>query len=402
MSRPKIVVALPAYRAEATLGKTVAAIPEGAADHLILVDDASPDHTAEVARSLGIDVVVHPENRGYGGNQKTCYVTALAAGADIVVLLHPDYQYDPAAVPLLTASIIAGDADMTFGSRFAGLGDPLGGGMPLYRYLGNRLSTTVENLVLGSRFTEMHSGMRAYTRRCLLSLPFLGYSDDFAFDAQFLVDAVTLGLRVVEVPIPTRYTEESSSIGVGRSFRYVGAGLRYCATQTARRGRRGRRSPVAATVEEAATAALPASGAANSDAAATATRVVAAAASYPTRGRRFVAAGRHAEVIAGVARRDGWDIGGDGDETAGDGPLADVIAVADDNDVLLGDGLRTLQSALDAEGLLVIAAPSGDGLAGHVAASGLRVIGWDPLPRLAGAGRRASGPVLVVARPFSG
>jgi hypothetical protein len=170
------------------------------------------------------------------------------------VLLHPDYQYDPAAVPLLIAPILAGDADMTFGSRFAGLGDPLGGGMPLYRYAGNRISTTVENLILGSRFTEMHSGMRAYTRRCLLSMPFLGYSDAFAFDAQFLVDAVTLGMRVVEVPIPTRYTEESSSIGVGRSFRYVGSGLRYCVRQTMRRGRRGRRSPVARARTASATA----------------------------------------------------------------------------------------------------------------------------------------------------
>lgn len=244
MSRPKIVVTLPAYCAERTLAKTVAALPAGAADKVILVDDASPDQTVKIARELGIQVVVHPVNRGYGGNQKTCYTEALRDGADIVVMVHPDYQYDPAAVPLLTAPILAGDADMTFGSRFAGLGDPRGGGMPMYRYVGNRISTTVENLLLGSRFTETHSGLRAYTRECLLSLPFLRYSDDFAFDSQLLIDAVTSGQRVVEVPIPTRYTEESSSISVLRSMRYVAESIRYCGVAVARRGRRGRRSPV--------------------------------------------------------------------------------------------------------------------------------------------------------------
>jgi 2-polyprenyl-3-methyl-5-hydroxy-6-metoxy-1,4-benzoquinol methylase len=243
-ARPKIVVTLPAYCAERTLAKTVAALPAGAADKVILVDDASPDQTVNIARELGIQVVVHPVNRGYGGNQKTCYTEALRDGADIVVMVHPDYQYDPAAVPLLTAPILAGDADMTFGSRFAGLGDPRGGGMPMYRYLGNRVSTTVENLLLGSRFTETHSGLRAYTRECLLSLPFLRYSDDFAFDSQLLIDAVTSGQRVVEVPIPTRYTEESSSISVLRSVRYVAESVQYCSAAVARRGRRGRRSPV--------------------------------------------------------------------------------------------------------------------------------------------------------------
>ena len=242
---PKVVITMPAYRAEGTLEKTVADIPAGVADVVILVDDASPDNTAELARELGIRVFVHAENRGYGGNQKTCYARALEAGADIVVLLHPDYQYDPKAVPLLVAPILAGYADLTFGSRFAGLGDPLGGGMPLYRYLGNRLTTTLENLMLGSRFTDMHSGLRAYTRQCLLSLPFLDYSDDFDFDSQLIVDAITGGQRVVEVPIPTRYTHESSSISVARSLRYVGKTLAYCAQQAAARGRRGRRSPVA-------------------------------------------------------------------------------------------------------------------------------------------------------------
>lgn len=240
----KVVITMPAYRAERTLAKTVADIPEGVADQLILVDDASPDNTVQLARELGgIKVVVHDTNRGYGGNQKTCYTQALAEGADIVVLLHPDYQYEPKAVPLLIAPILAGDADMTFGSRFAGLGDPRRGGMPAYRFFGNRLTTIFQNLILGCRFTEMHSGMRAYTRRCLLALPFLGYSDDFAFDQQFLVDAVISGQRVVEVPIPTRYTKESSSISIARSLRYVFGGLGYSIRQASAYGRKGKRWP---------------------------------------------------------------------------------------------------------------------------------------------------------------
>ncbi|HXV33327.1 MAG TPA: bifunctional glycosyltransferase/class I SAM-dependent methyltransferase [Gaiellaceae bacterium] len=239
------MIALPAYRAEHTLAKTVADIPPGIADEMIVVDDASTDHTVEVAESLGIRVVVHAENRGYGGNQKTCYLQALAGGADVVVLLHPDYQYDPKAVPLLLAPILAGQADMTFGSRFAGQSDPRAGGMPLHRFVGNRVTTVFENALLGSRFTELHSGLRAYTRDCLLSLPFLRYSDDFSFDSQMLVDAATGGQRIVEVPIPTRYTVESSSIDLPRSFRYVAESLRYASAQSARRGRRGRRNPVA-------------------------------------------------------------------------------------------------------------------------------------------------------------
>ena len=241
---PRIVITMPAYNAEATLARTVADIPAGIADQLILVDDASPDNTAELARGLGIDVHVHPENRGYGENQKTCYTMALRDDADIVVMLHPDYQYEPKAVPLLIAPILAGDADMTFGSRFAGLGDPRSGGMPIQRYLGNRVTTILENLMLGSRFTEMHSGMRAYTRRCLLSLPFLRYSGDFLFDSQFLIDAVTTGQRVVEVPIPTRYTDESSSIGTLPSLTYIAGSVGYCARRVASHGRKRHRSPI--------------------------------------------------------------------------------------------------------------------------------------------------------------
>jgi glycosyltransferase involved in cell wall biosynthesis len=219
----------------------VAAIPADTADELILVDDASPDDTVAIAREIGIHVVVHDENRGYGGNQKTCYITALERGADVVVMLHPDYQYEPKAVPLLLAPILSGDADMTFGSRFAGLSDPRDGGMPVYRYVGNRVTSILENLILGTRFTELHSGMRAYTRECLLALPFRGYSDEYLFDSQLLIDAVTLGQRVVEVPIPTRYTKESSSIAVGASLRYVTGSLAYCVRQVVARGRKARR-----------------------------------------------------------------------------------------------------------------------------------------------------------------
>jgi glycosyl transferase family 2 len=241
----RLIITMPAYRAVRTLEKTVRAIPSGIADELILVDDASPDGTAELARELGLRVYVHAVNRGYGGNQKTCYTEALRHHASVVVMLHPDYQYEPEAVPLLVAPILAGRADVTFGSRFAGLGEPLAGGMPLYRYVGNRITTFLENLMLGSRFTETHSGMRAYTREALLSLPFLRYSDDFVFDSQLLVDAVTSGLRVVEVPIPTRYTKESSSIALGASLRYVLSSLAYCFRRSRERGRRGRRYPVA-------------------------------------------------------------------------------------------------------------------------------------------------------------
>ena len=254
---PKVVITLPAYRAERTLERTIAEIPHGVADRLILVDDASPDNTAQIARELGIEVHVHRQNLGYGGNQKTCYIEALASGADVVVLLHPDYQYEPKAVPLLIAPILAGDADMTFGSRFAGLGDPVGGGMPLYRYFGNRLTTIAENLMLGSRFSELHSGLRAYTRRCLLSLPILRYSNDFLFDSQLLIDAMTTGQRVVEVPIPTRYTKESSSIAIDRSLRYIAGTLGYSARTAILRGRRGRRARSAGVAPPAAADADP-------------------------------------------------------------------------------------------------------------------------------------------------
>jgi glycosyltransferase involved in cell wall biosynthesis len=234
---PFTVVVLPAYEAEQTLAPTIGDLPPGAADHVLLVDDASTDGTVAVARGLGLDVRTRAQNGGYGANQKTCYREALRLGATVVVLLHPDYQYDPRSVPLLVAPILAGEADMTFGSRFAGGADPRRGGMPNYRYFGNRLTTMVENRILGTRFTEMHSGMRAYTREVLNDLSFETFSDDFLFDTQFLVAAHERGFRIREVAIPTRYTRQSSSIGIGKSLAYVRLSIIEC--WRARRRRRG-------------------------------------------------------------------------------------------------------------------------------------------------------------------
>jgi Glycosyl transferase family 2 len=381
---PRIVITLPAYRAERTLAQTVADIPPGVADRLILVDDASPDNTAEVARELGIDVHVHRENLGYGGNQKTCYTEALASGADVVVLLHPDYQYEPKAVPLLIAPILAGDADMTFGSRFAGLGDPIGGGMPIYRYVGNRLTTIAENLMLGSRFTELHSGLRAYTRRCLLSLPFLRYSDDFLFDSQLLIDAVTSGQRVVEVPIPTRYTLESSSIAIDRSLAYIAGTLAYCARLAAERGRRGRRSPVVAPGK------LARRRAPGEVTEATAAAIVEVAGGYFAPGERLLALGAGKELVSDLAQQRGWDTTRD-DAALPPRPalrrasehdrIACIVAVLDGSgsSAAVVEELEHAKSQLDREGLLVLA-----GLAPGVAAAdllkraGFELVEWIP------------------------
>jgi glycosyltransferase involved in cell wall biosynthesis len=225
---PYTVVVMPAFCAELTLAKTVALLPHDGIDHLLLVDDASSDGTVAVAIALGLDVRRHARNSGYGANQKTCYSEALALGATTVVLLHPDFQYDPVSVPALIAPIKAGDADMTFGSRFAGGADPRRGGMPQYRYAGNKFTTMLENRLLGTHFSEMHSGMRAYRREVLEALPFSEYSDDFDFDTQLLVGAHLRGMRIHEVAIPTRYTAESSSISIPRSIRYVIRSLAIC------------------------------------------------------------------------------------------------------------------------------------------------------------------------------
>jgi glycosyltransferase involved in cell wall biosynthesis len=197
-------------------------IPAELDAQIIVVDDASRDRTAEVARELGLTLFLHERNKGYGANQKTCYDEALRMGAEVVVLLHADYQYDPKSIVRLVQPILEGRADFTFGSRFAGGADPRRGGMPLYRYWGNRLTTSIENLLLGTHFSELHSGFKAYRRSVLERLNYHAYSDDFVFDSQMVVDAVLNRISMEEVPIPTRYTLESSSISVRRSLVYIG------------------------------------------------------------------------------------------------------------------------------------------------------------------------------------
>lgn len=212
---------MPAYKAAQTIEQTYREIPKGSYDKVLVVDDASPDDTVAVAESIGLDTRRHPENRGYGGNQKTCYDWALAENAEVVVLLHPDYQYAPKRVPALIEPILAGRADFTFGSRFANGGQPMDGGMPLYRFIGNRLTTSLENLALGTDFSELHSGMKAYSRRFLNTIGYHDFSDQFVFDSQLLIRAVVLGFRIEEVAIETRYAEESSSVDIPSSIRYI-------------------------------------------------------------------------------------------------------------------------------------------------------------------------------------
>ncbi|HEY4633040.1 MAG TPA: glycosyltransferase family 2 protein [Candidatus Limnocylindrales bacterium] len=219
-ARPRVVVVMPAYNAARTLERTYADIPHDLVDRIILVDDLSADATVEVARHLGLQVIIHAQNRGYGGNQKTCYDAALADGADIVVMLHPDYQYDATRIPALIAPIAAGTHDLMLGSRF--LGDPRAGGMPIWKFVSNRALTTVENLAFGMDLSEYHTGLRAYSRRLLETIPFHRNSDDFVFDQELIAQVVAAGLRrrIGEIAVPTRYFEEASSVGFGRSVVY--------------------------------------------------------------------------------------------------------------------------------------------------------------------------------------
>ncbi|MFQ6097697.1 MAG: glycosyltransferase family 2 protein [Armatimonadota bacterium] len=216
--RPLVVV-MPAYNAATTLELTYRDIPTGLADEVIVVDDASRDDTVHVARALGLRVLVHPENRGYGANQKTCYAEALRLGARTVVMLHPDYQYDPRGLPELLRPIAAGEKDFMIGSRLAD-GKAVERGMPRYKWLGNRLLTVCENAALGLRFTELHSGLRAYTRQLLETVPWRLNSDDFVFDTQMIAQATHFGFRMGEVPCPARYMPEASSIGFAKSVKY--------------------------------------------------------------------------------------------------------------------------------------------------------------------------------------
>jgi glycosyltransferase involved in cell wall biosynthesis len=218
ISGKRIVVVMPAYNAEQTLAKTVAEIPSSV-DEIIVVDDNSKDRTAEVARGLGLATLVHEQNRGYGGNQKTCYTEALRRGADIVVMVHPDYQYTPRLVPALAECVASGLYDVALGSRILG-GRSLQGGMPIYKYVANRFLTATENLLIGEKLSEYHTGYRAFSRRLLLSLPLNENDDDFVFDNQMLVQAAYFGFRIAEVTCPTLYFEEASSINFRRSVKY--------------------------------------------------------------------------------------------------------------------------------------------------------------------------------------
>ncbi len=218
--KAKVIVVMPAYNAEKTLGKTYADIPEHVVDDIILVDDGSHDKTVAIAKKLGIKTLVHPQNRGYGANQKTCYTLALNEGAQIIVMIHPDYQYDSTLTDEIIRPIQDHRFDIMLGSRIRTRQEALAGGMPLYKYLANRFLTAVENTILGQNHSEYHTGFRAYHRKVLMKLPFHKFSDDFVFDQEFLISAVYSGFRIGEIPVPTRYFPEASQINFIRSTKY--------------------------------------------------------------------------------------------------------------------------------------------------------------------------------------
>jgi glycosyltransferase involved in cell wall biosynthesis len=217
--KPKVIVVMPAYNAAKTLRLTYEAIPKAGIDHVILVDDGSKDETLKIAKELGLEVFVHARNFGYGGNQKTCYTEALKEGADIVVMLHPDYQYDPALLPELVAPIKADKAEVVLGSRFMS-GSVVKQGMPWWKFLGNRFLTRLQNWALSQNLAEYHTGYRAYSRKVLEEVPFLLNSDNFVFDQEMLVQAIHLGFRIKEVPVPTRYFPDASSASFLASVLY--------------------------------------------------------------------------------------------------------------------------------------------------------------------------------------
>ena len=218
-NRPRVVVVMPAFNAARTLGACVAEVPRDLADDIVLVDDASHDDTVAIARGLGLTVLVHPENLGYGGNQKTCYREALRRDAGIVVMVHPDHQYNPQVIPQLLEPLLAGRADAVFGSRMLG-GAVREGGMPWWKVIGNVALTKLENAVFGLHLTEYHSGFRAYSRAYLESVNLAANSDDFVFDSEIIAQGVVAGMRIAEIPIATRYFPEASQIGFGRSVVY--------------------------------------------------------------------------------------------------------------------------------------------------------------------------------------
>ena len=219
LNNKKIIVVMPAYNAERTLEKTYGEIPKDIVDEILIVDDHSYDKTVDIAKRLNLEIYVHEKNKGYGANQKTCYLEALKKGADIVIMLHPDYQYPPRLITAMAALICSGMFDVVLGSRILG-GMALKGGMPFYKYVSNRILTFLENIVLGAKISEYHTGYRAFSKDVLLSLPLLENSDDFIFDNQFIVQAIYFGYRIAEITAPSRYTKESSSINFRRSIVY--------------------------------------------------------------------------------------------------------------------------------------------------------------------------------------
>jgi len=225
----KVVVVMPAYNAEKTLEKTYSEIPFEIVDDVILVDDASRDRTPEVSRRIGIHTIIHERNLGYGGNQKSCYRAALKLGADIVIMVHPDYQYTPKLVPAMASMIAYGEFDAVLASRILGTG-AIEGGMPIYKYIANRFLTLFENLMLGHKLSEYHTGYRAFTREILERLPLERNSNDFVFDNQMLAQIVWFGYRIGELTCPTKYFEDASSINFRRSVAY-GVGVLKTAVQ---------------------------------------------------------------------------------------------------------------------------------------------------------------------------
>ncbi len=215
----KVLVVLPAFEAEKTLEKTFDAIPKDVVDDILLVDDGSSDETINVARRLGIRTYGHEQNRGYGGNQKTCYSRGLETDADIVVMLHPDYQYEPRLIAAMAAMLASDTFDVVVASRILGNG-ALAGGMPLYKYIANRFLTAFQNLLIGSKLSEFHSGYRAFTREVLEKLPLNANSDDFIFDNQMLTQVVAQNFRIGEISCPTKYFPEASSINLRQSLIY--------------------------------------------------------------------------------------------------------------------------------------------------------------------------------------
>lgn len=218
--KQKITIVMPAYHAEQTLKDTVDAIPAGCYDEIILVDDCSTDNTVETARQLGLTVFTHDVNKGYGGNQKLCYQEALKAGADVIVMLHPDNQYDAQLIPYFTGFVEKGVCDFMLGARIRTRKEALHGGMPLYKYLSNRMLTLIMNVVLGQNLAEGHSGFRVYHRRVLEAIPFYDNADDFSFDAELITQAVYHGFKLGDAPMPVRYFSEASSISFKDSSIY--------------------------------------------------------------------------------------------------------------------------------------------------------------------------------------